>query len=191
MKELPSGWTFYDKGGSRDLTYKAWRSGKGFYLALLCVCITFAFCFQQVFFFFKNWFIEKAEILPAGVILVLILLGILALCAMGLNHLFRSVSYRYSSGGSTLEIQRTSPLKKASPKVRIDRGNVLKVVKVYTPPKNSSLPGTWKTAIVYSDKSGKPRYFFLEGDSEAESNFLSHEISQWASVEITEENSSH
>jgi hypothetical protein len=134
--------------------------------------------------FLKNWFVDRAEILPGGVVLCLVFL---AGTWSGLYVLDRLI---FASTTYDLEAERLVVLEKTlfRRKLQVIRKDAIRKILInYVPPgpeSSTSNPGTYATLIVHNipDTGGKTTNFAMEGWTERESNWLAPLLAIWAEV---------
>lgn len=177
-------WTVTQTPLGLELQYRNWRN-RGSSWALIAVVSWSLFCLWGVWGFLKNWFIDKAEILPAGVVLCLILVGGCWLGIVLAGNLYERRVYLLSGERFKLRKHRINrPVKETV----IDKLRIKEVYRLYTPPKETSTSGTWRTVIGYSDMHGKSKELALDGHSEEEADFVGPLFAEWARVKIVTEN---
>ena len=165
-----------------ELTFRAQRATAAVAAGLL-VAAALLFCLWQIWGFLKNWFIDRAEILPGGVVFFLLLCGGALLCVKGFRQVFRSVTYR-------LLCDRLEVVCNGASKLTIEKSRVKKLIQLYTPPKEPPLNGTWVTCLVHTGTNGKDQEFFFEGDAEEESAMLIRALKEWAPLEVEKQETS-
>ncbi len=134
-----------------------------------------------------TWLLSGGGITAAGLVLVVLVPGGLALFgAYCLDTVFFA-RREYVLGSQTLATQRTSLRGRSSP-TEITRSAVTAVVQRYTPPGASESrlsQGTWTTFLSWSRIDGRNDEYAFEGMGSAdEARWLAALVAQWAAVPI-------
>ena len=134
-----------------------------------------------------TWLLSGGGITAAGLVLVVLAPGGLALFgAYCLDTVFFA-RRAYVLGSQTLTAQRTSLRGRSTP-TEITRSAATAVVQRYTPPGESASrqsQGTWTTFLAWTRKDGRKDEYAFEGMGSAEeARWLAALLTQWAAVPI-------
>jgi hypothetical protein len=184
ISNTPKAWQQIETPLGLEITFSA-KKARGFIPAVVFSGAIITCCGYLIKIFLVNWFIDKAGILPAGVIFFMLVLGGMYIGLRLLSVALRRNRYRF--GGSTLEMVETRP-GFAAKKDQSDKAAILKILCLKTPSKTAGIEDTWTTGITVKQGNGKSRDLFFEGTTKEESDFLSGILAQWTGVERTEEN---
>lgn len=177
-------WTISQTPVGLELQYRNWKS-RGSHFALFPLSIWFTFCLWGIWGFLKNWIIDRAEILPAGVVLFLLLLGGFWLGIVLTGNFYERCVYLLSS--ATFKLQKYR-IDRSTKEYTIEKSSIKNVYRLYTPSKDAGINGTWRTVIGYSDRDGKNKEIALAGHSEEEAEFLGKLFAEWSGLKVKKEN---
>lgn len=183
---VPKGWERRAGRHGDEIIFRPIRA-RGFPVALIFNLLLMLFFDYQIAGFLKNWFIDKAEMLPAGIVFFLLMCGGMLFVVRNFRLLFRTVQYRI--GDSTVQIIERR-LGGSELSRTFDKQCIKKVIRTYTPPRGDERNPIWGTLIACRTADGRDEQVALEGYGEDESKFLSQILSSWAAVPTEIENTS-
>ena len=174
---VPLNWKRDVVGAETVLTFAA-RGGKGYLPSLLLGTACVLFFGYGAASFLKGWLINREEVLPAGVILFLILLGGFIFGLYVFDRLFYAATeYRMSTDQLRIVVKSFFNFSRK----QIKHAEIAYVLQLSTPPKVRGMDDTWRTLIFYGEKS-HPKSIALEGSTSAECEWLAPILAQWAGV---------
>jgi hypothetical protein len=127
----------------------------------------------------------RGELMIGGFVLLPVIAGGFLFGVYIITGMFRSTTYLLGPG--TLEITSHWPLRKEKTET-IDRGFISQVNRLYTNPKGSWDPGTWRTVLSLDGGEPRRKEIALEGSTKEESKWLTGIFTGWAKVATHTEN---
>jgi hypothetical protein len=178
--ELPPEWSAATTPFGKEFTFHAGMA-KAARPAFVIGVVIIALCLYWDWLFIENWVFDKAEILPAGVVLFLVILGGAAFGVYCIRRVFSSTKYLLGSDSFTVT-------KKAFSKESVEKFQKAQITGInllYTPPKEAPLEGTWAVVLDIRDlQGGKARSLALEGYGEKETKIISDALSTWTGIRV-------
>lgn len=177
---VPVNWSMQTTQDGTELTF-AIRGGPYYIFTILVGAACVLFFGYWLFIFTKGWVIDGEEILIGGVFFYLVMLGGFVFGVYTLDRMFIAASH-YLLGANHFAATYSSLLKRS--RTEIERRQITEVLRLYTPPKDAGLDGSYRIIIVYRKPNMERGEFALEDYSKAAAEWAGPLIAQWADVKI-------